>query len=122
MGEVCYNGEWGTVCDNFWGPPDARVVCRQLGLPTECKRSVVCITFYSIDDIIPDADALDAYGGGSGPILFSQFHCTGNETHLVNCSVDLSGLGVITCKHKEDAGVSCLSGECGLTIGNNVIG
>lgn len=31
--EICNNNIWGTVCDDLWGDIDARVACRQLGLP-----------------------------------------------------------------------------------------
>ena len=28
--EICINNVWGTVCDDIWNTPDARVVCNQL--------------------------------------------------------------------------------------------
>ena len=29
--EVCYNGQWGTVCIDGFRSPEGTVVCRQLG-------------------------------------------------------------------------------------------
>ena len=31
--EICLNNAWSTVCSHGWSFEDARVVCRQIGLP-----------------------------------------------------------------------------------------
>ena len=48
--EICFGKQWGTVCDIQWGASDARVVCRQLSLPTICKLKKTA-SFFLLNDL-----------------------------------------------------------------------
>ena len=86
--EVYQNGTWGTVCDDDWNLQDAVVVCHQLGYITATA-----------------AHGSARFGAGSGPILFSELACIGNESVITECQHLLTG--VHNCNHSEDAGVIC---------------
>ena len=88
--EIYYNGIWGTVCDDFWSLPDAKVVCRQLGYrdARQATRNAV-------------------HGVGNGIIWLDNIMCIGNETELQDCQSN--GFGNHNCDHNEDAGVICTS-------------
>lgn len=38
--EVCFDGTWGSVCDNYWTTPDAEIACKQLGFASAGIESV----------------------------------------------------------------------------------
>ena len=102
--EICFNETWGTVCDDLWSSVDARVVCRQLGLPFQSKFKKKNPVLLGCDNyILADASARQ-FGSGVGPIYLDNVACSGSEAALHNCSYDSDASD---CSHSEDAGVSC---------------
>ena len=87
--EVFFNGEWGTVCDDFWGLADANVVCTQLGFAGALE-----------------APRLAHFGQGTGQIWMESVECLGFEERLWDCS--FNGWGQHDCSHFEDASVICV--------------
>ena len=93
--EVYYDGEWGTVCDDYFGDVDAGVVCREVGYLGTGARYV------------PE------FGSGSGRIWMSEIACSGSESGLAECGH--RGWGSHNCVHDEDVGVCCLCPGSSLT-------
>lgn len=90
--EVYLNGQWGTICDDYFDMNDARVICSQLGFTD-------ALTVFSRGTI----------GKKEGPIWLDDLRCVGNETSLFQCRH--YGIGKHNCIHREDAGVVCLPSQ-----------
>ncbi|KAK7492872.1 hypothetical protein BaRGS_00015819, partial [Batillaria attramentaria] len=103
--EVYINGQWGTVCDDFFDDADARVVCEMLGYNVNMRLAVYPRAYY---------------GQGTLPILLDDVECTGSEINLQNCSSN--GVGNHDCTHAEDVGETvrlesfCIGGDVALAL------
>ncbi|XP_063960668.1 uncharacterized protein LOC129267820 [Lytechinus pictus] len=86
--EVLHEGNWSTICDDYWDLPDAHVVCRMLGYPG--AESALSSGFF---------------GQGEDRILLDDLECFGNETSLEDCQYP--GFYQHNCQHYEDAAVVC---------------
>ena len=90
--EMFWQGEWGTVCDDFWstnGVTNGRVACQQLGFSDAA-------TVLFLNDVTD----------GTGPIFLDNVQCLGTETRLVDCAHN--PIGTHNCIHFEDVGVRCV--------------
>ena len=108
--EVCLDGHRGTVCDDGWDINDATTVCRQLGHTDISKNydanymilHLSCNCY--LERAIPTRGA--HFGEGSGPIHLSRTECRSNDTRLIDCTINKTGMN--GCDHSEDAGVICV--------------
>lgn len=100
--EVCFNNQFGTVCDDHWDSNDANVVCNQLGYHNKGNISLLnnYITLYWIGALaLHEA----TYGEGIGPVHLDDTECIGNETNITHCLHKTT----TNCQHNEDAAIVC---------------
>ena len=95
--------DWGGVCDDEVGTPEADVICRMLGYPhgSQTTWQGHWGQVYSLHH---------SFGHGSGSILLDDLDCTGNEDSVVQCKH--RGWGVSNCvedgAEHEWLGITCL--------------
>ncbi|XP_078330906.1 uncharacterized protein LOC111125451 isoform X2 [Crassostrea virginica] len=87
--EVYYNGNWGTICDDYWDEKDTAVACQSLGFSSKDAESMCCARF----------------GQGTGPILLDDVDCLGTEYDIGHCKH--KGWGLHNCGHQEDVSIRC---------------
>ena len=101
--EVFSYGVWGRIDgSSSWDRTEAKVVCRQLGVP-----GVVTALNYS------------PFGEGSGPVLMSYVRCKGNEKTLQQCQ-HRDWLESYVYENRE-AGVICNTHELDTDVGGKYL-
>ena len=104
--EIYYEGQWGTVCDDYWTDADADVACRQLG--------------YEQGSVPDGGRFLQSHFGPAdegAPIWLDNLLCDGDESSLMDCPRASQPGGTdpghhnCSLRHLEDVGVRCETSE-----------
>ena len=92
--EIYHEGEWGTICDDYFDATEADLSCRLLGYDGAVEDWGRYRTGY--------------FGPGTGPIVLDNLGCTGKESGLLQCPRH-GGLAVRehNCRHTEDVSLRC---------------
>ena len=92
-------GQWGTVYGTYWSSKHASVACRSLG--------------FSSSVLSPDITT-EAFGAGTGPVLYSSVFCNGSEATIFDCPGENkwdSSPDTSARAHCCDVGLYCLPGN-----------
>ncbi|MGH0114541.1 UNVERIFIED_CONTAM: hypothetical protein FKN15_020452 [Acipenser sinensis] len=84
--EFYYNRTWGRVLHDSWGITEASVVCREL----DCGSAM-------------EVSNSSRYGTGHSDVCLTGIRCTGDESHLINCSLPQQ----VSCSTSNGAAVLC---------------
>ena len=103
--EVFYDGEWCTICDDYWTDEEADVSCRQLGFVGG-----------SVEDWDRFRNSFFPPGTSDQAIVLDDVRCSGGQSALAECRH--RGWGVHNCKHAEDVGIRCIQNSEGPYVTN----
>ena len=102
--EIRHEGQWGTVCDDYWTDVEAGVVCSIL----EWKLGAVDNRGRTRDE---QGRSLPPYFGPTPAgmrMWLDNVNCEGNETSLLACPRQGNlAVGVHNCRPREAVGVQC---------------
>ena len=97
--EIFYSDEWGAVCDDYFEAWDGVVACRQLGHSG-------FVRMIPIGDRAVPGEAIGL--ARNGRFWLVEVNCSGNESHLSDCSHD--AWGVAGCSGFEAVALQCGQG------------
>lgn len=100
-----HQGQWGTICGDYWRLKEATVVCRMLNFSAAVKVVPNCYRYYG-------------YVGYSYVIWMDDVKCRGDEQTIAACRH--RGWNVHDCSHYNDVGIVCRNDSIPPTQGKSV--